>query len=1596
MAINKAPFAIKGMTRDLAASKFSSEYAYENKNMRIVATDNNTGGALTNEKGNKKVASSIAGRPLGQATINDNLIVFSSGYKETANPTSWTDSLSTTTISVKRYNSEYDAIADVNGAALLYKYRINGDFYFVGYRKQWIGYIDNNNKRVVAGPIGDEEYPVVILTQEQPDVPDTIRILYINETITDGQEYFPSATDFSVGEGQDFIYKLHFDENDVLENDLLYSGKLNFDADHPIESISVYENSELQKIYWTDGKNQPRMMNIVGNFSNITDGEDYFNFVRKLSLSERVTINRNIVASGYFAPGVVQYCLTYFNLYGQESNIFYTSPLYYVSYNNRGASPEDTVSNSFTINIRNQDTNFDYVRIYCIHRTSLNGVPQARKVVDLAVPKTPNTPIVFTDNGNEGSSIDPTELLYVGGEPIVAGTMAQKDNTLFLGDIKTLKSSIPANIKASIQLQTAQDEVSFSAEVRYGIVAPEGLYPYDSTLQLNSSLVKTFKYLEYYRFGVQFQHYTGKWSEPIWICDKQNTIHPEIHSYTSPTGDTYDALYLPQASYFIGREPSEELIKLGYIKARPVVVFPKLNERAVVCQGVLAPTVYNVGDRSGNSPFAQSSWFFRPNSYLDVESPAVTTHWIDYEGAPADSIADSIASQVCNDKTDVSYSGESTLIDNFNRGKWVEFRHNATIPQNNEENAEIQCLYGNAETPYNDYVRRGASKSELLNRYLSRYKENFFVDQSIITLHSPDIEFDTQVRSLDTSNLKLRIVGYVPLTASASDISIKSSTPVSNFVDTAATSSTDIKYSDNAPLGEYKEPITTLNLSKFGWRSIISGGFWFDEIAGRKEGKDNKNEYSTGFVIYPWHRTGSYSNAKVKDSTETRPAKTGNKKLSVLRFSYNTEYLTTDKIWNAYSSEDTTRTGVSDIAIFDSNEVSLIRLKSPQNSGLDDISYYGNIDKVIPFTPIRDDSKKEKGYPIVCTGMTAGGKSTHEVLTGNYILPTETLMGTNTLSDITDQYLATDPVSMKYKTTPHAVLALNYTTNGYQRILPTNRFTVTTSGDTVEYEANVRSGSHSNYTFWDINHNCGGVSQDVLPIYPEYGYLWLGELYNDDPNLNATRFGGQTEEAFENNLWLPAGEAVELNLNNDGSTTITWTEGDTYYQRYDCLKTYPYTSEDENSVVDILSFMCETRVNIDGRYDRNRGQTNNLNTTPSNFNLLNPVYSQQNNFFNYRGVNSNKVSVGDFPNTVTWTKTKTLGEDVDTWTNVTLASTLDLDGTFGKIRAIRKFKDSLLAFQDKAISQILYNENVQIASTTGVPIEIANSGKVSGKRYISEKIGCLNKWSICTTPNGLYFHDNISKDLYLFSGEFTNLSDRFGFHSWVVNNLSSNKIWNPDKFYDVITFYDKENNDVLFITKDTCLAFSESIGQFTSFYDYGHTPVYETLRDVGIAIHADPNGIYWPYLQHEGPYNNFFGEAKPYWTTVVVNPSPTKDKVFNNVEFRADAFTKLNNKPEDILVSNFTFDTLRVWDEYQEGVQYLNNTKDTPSSLKKKFRIWHAQIPRWNVTKNERIANGRDRIRNPWIYLKLSVEDPQSLGMNFKTVLHDLVVDYFE
>lgn len=1410
---------------------------------------------------------------------------------------------------------------------------------------------DNNTLLTVTNERGNKEIPMLSPSGATVVVDGTlIGHNVLNHYVT----LFTKGTN-------DNIYRLE-NKGTYFETILLFSGNLNFSTDYPIENIGVYENDNIQKVYWIDGLNQSRVINIVATDSVRAKWDnDSFNFVQDLSLKETVTVTRNDLASGSFSSGVIQYAFTYYNKYGQESNIFYTSPLEYISFASRGASPEEKVSNSFTLTIENADTRFDYVRVYSIHRASIDATPNVLNVVDIPInPSTGSTTtLTYVDNGTTGTSVDPTELLYVGGEDVVFGTMAQKDNTLFLGNANIQRKLVGTDIINKIK----GGYVNFGPKYVGNYTQTSGFYPYKNSLYLGSK-IKSFKYLEWYRFGVQFQHKSGKWSEPVWINDSYNSQYkPSL---------TSGSLSLIQAQYSLPADVIQLAINQGFTRVRGVVVYPTLTDREVIAQGILCPTVYNVGDRFSNSPFAQASWFSRPNLAFDIEHNQSNWtgfgDWSDYANSKAAVIRNSNVNLTVNPGTPQE---KTILIDIVNKGAWAEFRHNKPIPNNWERGSEIQCL---ANVPASPYVSQSGSD---LNSWSANHAEYFFIDQSILTLHSPDIEFDDGVQNLDSSGLKMRIVGIVPMTGNASDIDIQTSTPAN----------------DTDKMGFYKEFVGVENNSYHGLKNLVSGAYWFDKMTDM-ESVDDDHGYTEAFMVYAWHRNGSLNNqGPVTEGTRT--AMLDKKKISNMKFSSFSYFLSSP--WLAYVENDNNHTGITGVGIFNSNEQSLVRIPAPANSGLGDLNYYGNIDKVLAATRVEDEYtvtmnfqdgqrtetlNRKDGYPIVVTGVNTAATYAHQLFVGGSF-PIQFVKRSDG-KQLTKVPNGTDAVRIKYKSTPHAVFALNWTKDGKQVVLPTNSETNYTDSWSVNPVVQNPDNTHF---FWNptakrITDTTSTIKdntyQDVISGYTSnfydnnYSYLFLAELYNDNVQ---NRFGGQTEEAFENNHWLPAGEPFSL-LDADGNPVpylyVYYTEGDTFFQRYDCMKVYPSTLEDQNSVNEIVSFMCETRVNIEGRYDRNRGQISNLTMTPTNFNMMNPVYNQANNFFNYRAINHDKFNLNYFPNTITWTKEKQLGSIIDTWTNITMASTLDLDGDKGEVVSLNTFKNEIFAFQRMGLSNILFNSRVQIPTSDGMPIEITNGLKVSGKRYISNTIGCANKWSIAESPSGLYFIDNETNSLYLFNGEITSLSDKLGFRQWIsTHNVHVN--WEPVGYNNYRSFYDKNNNDVYFTYKDHCLCYSELINQFTSFMSYEGVPA---MFNVSSEFYAFKDGKMWE--QFAGDYNMFFGEYKPFSITFVANAEEPNDKIFNTVEFRADSWDG------DNLISNKTFDTLDVWNEYQHGTTPLTNLLGHPSPLKKKFRIWRANIPR-------AIVNNRDRIRNTWAYIKLGMNTPNT----YRTEFHDAIIHYF-
>lgn len=1331
----------------------------------------------------------------------------------------------------------------------------------------------------------------------------------------------------------DYIYKIT--KTSTGYNSYHVFGNLGFNTESPIETVVFVENEELKKVYWTDNKNQLRFIRLdrINTLSSsggspITSSEIDF-IPESQSNNEQVEISKDSSIIGLFTAGTTQYAFSYINYYGQQSNLFHISSIYYNVSNDISLAPNNTSSDCYKIEISNlNNTDYQYVRIYSIVRTSQDSVPDVRVVKDV---KLEGTTLEYIDRHNTGYSIDPTELFYIGGEQLIVGTMTQKDNTLFIGDITQKKEVLPESI---IQRFYNNNNIitKFILDSNKYITENAGETFYAQRFKLKdtpSEKLTTFKTGDYYRIGVQLMHKSGRWSEPIYIGDYKNTQKIKCGF------DTIDGFFGTLSSHYHqlisikttikDNDLLQNLTGLGYTKIRPIIVYPELEDRVTLCQGYLCPTVYNIGERCNNGIWVQSSWFARP----------FTTYKYNPSGYQSTS------------ETDQSKQEQI-------KGSALEFRHNAYIGGMYTHHLEIQGADRYDTDQYNNYQLVPVQTLNKIQNYIKEHSHQFFVDNSIVTLHSPEIEFDESLSKYNLEKYKLRIIGYLPLTSNQGNIDLSVSTAGAGYHDNASNNDGFTPLSGDKSTGFFKNIRSNRNYSNDGHRILCSGFFYRDGYNWQEHSLNffggstlypyKKFEIIMGYNISPFQAGGSI---KGGDSSES---KIQYKKLSNVRYSYGQKYFDDTYV---YDTED------CQVYNFETNDVKYI------NIGNKSVQYSGNIDTVLTCKHINGQGSLVNGCrTYLFPNVEVSTISQNALKTGTNMTPDVAL---SVRSAFNDGAINTNPIVMRYKSTPHIVISLS--NKEKQQILPVVK-------DNLLSHWWTDNGS-THYYVWDKEEFPKKIKYDKINSNLIYSGLFLAELYQDSINTDVI-FGGNNPQAIANNKWVIAGKEESINTIE---TTLYYTEGDTYYQRYDNLKTYPWSMEEVNGVTDVISFMVETRINLEGRYDSNKADRPHFHILPSNFNLINKAYTQKNNFFSYYGIDYDRINIHRFPNLVSWSKTKTAGELIDMWLNLNLSSTLDLDGSNGKIVSLQNYNDDILAFQEKSLGKILYNEQTLISTTQGVPIEIANSGKVGGYKNISNNIGCSNKWSICNTPNGLYFLDSYNKDLYRLGESLENLSNTNGFNSYLRTIQNIHKPWNPSTLDSIKTSYDPINKEVLFSTKNETLSYSEQLQTFMSFYDF-NIDYFTTLQGDSLVLTNNNKNI---YEYQKDKHNFYFDKVVPYSIEFVSNPDPLKDKIFNTLEFRSDSWYDDSTPNAGKLADFETFDNLYISNEYQNTFTTLTYHNYGLSNLKKRFRIWRTLIPRDNSYPN-------DRIRNTWTKIKL--ERSRHALNNCKTVLHDVTVYY--
>ena len=899
------------------------------------------------------------------------------------------------------------------------------------------------------------------------------------------------------------------------------------------------------------------------------------------------------------------------------------------------------------------------------------------------------------------------------------------------------------------------------------------------------------------------------------------------------------------------------------------------------------------------------------------------------------------------------------------------------------------------------------------------YDSYYFTDTQICTVNSPDIEFDTSAINVDVNNYSLQFVGSSRFVNCTGKYNIIANSP--NFLnDVKPDSERDVwirstKLAQGFKINKFEVNTNINNYWSSNGGCVLSAlDCWYDDACNlwTYDGDTfrwNQMSFQHPFVVYPWQRKYLNNFNNNIPLYETPDGKTGittengepsliiKKILANLRVCYTDYFDRKQDISTEY------------IKLFNSNEASFLKLAN-------DRFYQGNVDQLVTCVSeyegryakkvvndggdghkreIKWQRKLLTGYPILLgrSGTTADNtRFQGETYQLPYVYFGDFAQSQSMLyykMDTSPNNRSTDPIWIRYKSTPHLVFKQ---ANG--DVLPV-----------LDKITPITNGRQTFETIWG-DESINPPQQLDIPNVPngiQQSYLFIADIYN--PTVNTSSISPLDKFNLLNRIWLPCGDSKVLDKNS--TEHLVWSEGDTFFQRYDCLKTYPFSNDDYQSVVEIGSFMLETRVNLDGRYDTNRGLMDNTAITKENFNLINPVYSQLNNFFQYKILDerfNNKET--EYKNRITWTLDKQNGDDVDQWTRVTELGILDLDGDKGKVTKIERFDNNLYIFQDKGIARLNYNDNIQIPTEGNIPIEVVNSGFINGKRYISENQGLQDKWCSKSTPYGIFFKDDYSKALCT-----VKYDER---RNPVVAPLSygSMQKWTEQNIDDIYRVnYDNQVNEVLFMIENnedySSLSYSPLYQAFTAFYDYKGWIV--NYNNSTMSLLNDSSNVQSVYFvrratNKNGPvFNYFYDELKPYWikwTSVVDN----YDCIFDNLYLKSNIYdyniNSMNDKDIDITLKGddiyqgddiYPFDLIAVSNDKQT-YELEEDSSDEWKEFKpiKKFGVWRGRIPRINSINGKYLGS---RIRNHWTRIGLKISS-EKLSTK-KTVVRDIKVDAF-
>jgi len=1330
--------------------------------------------------------------------------------------------------------------------------------------------------------------------------------------------------------------------------DLIYEQDLGFDINYPIKVVGNYENAEVQKIYWVDGLNPLKHLNIVSSAFNDLSilSPELLNILPNHTYGSYTLTE---LSGGHLKAGRIQYSYQLYSVSGTETMFAPPSKLYNLTSSDisdgidfEGEEIETEINKSIRVTIdldADVTSTFNRIRLVALEYETYGDVPTVRVIAELELG---TNSISFIDSGNTIGEFILEEFQQIRNE-ITPTTIETKNNYLFAANISQEFFDIDDLVKEI----TSDDNSFLDTRVYRWRYVESGFGEGSGSQILNDNtdpgaILNTPGYLAGGTIPTNsfdttiFQATNTTWRLRV-------TIRPDLHAAaqvpvrtvtgissingiwcyvrlrTTSTGmwDEHAFMLDLRTAYIEEYNSTSNFVSIrgtDYFGIKPQDLTPPWSSTAYSVDAVTQFSytyTYTYPLALGTSNF--ESTINKVN--LLGESPGVWSEIVIDDGSSAPSY-DSVPEKHDCINTYNNISNDSNV------NHLYKYKYGASDPP------IVTDLGGTGQFISYEFITHTMEDVATRRTLAGSATNNYLLDSLVLTQSYANPQTVMDYTSYQRNEVyRFAIVFY----------DLKGRPSFSKWI-------ADVRFPDiNEYLsdGRYSDAFNFTSLDATNPDEVMNGvalGIKFIiNWASIDSTYPGLLEQLSGFQIVRTPRTELDCTIKAQGLIVPTHIVTTDSDPELKEGNYSSYNIT-----SAGDYEVGVVTQITDVTGTNSTlDDELVELLSPElvinkdlsidtsNDFLEAIGHISNItaDRIV--IPVVD----QKSYTVTSTTITSFERDPNDL--------------TSDFRQTIDDAIISFPEA-KVPTT-RAIGGTFYTPRGYDDDLAGSNPEMTYKGTSLvaKLDAPFVSVTPADY-----------IAGDEQAIYGRYR-----------KPLGYSIYGGATYTERSYSKYIDVSGFSEI---TNVITSYDLYNGDTYIVPFNFLKLFydykaEYAEDDgENSGQVLVAFPTESRINLHYKLDNipkyftipeltpeyylAEQYSIGISQYPNGYPNINDLYRYNSAYsaidmskvfspkpFDYRSVTLNDVMV-------TSSEKKYNGEYSDSWLKFKFNNYLELEGEYGAITRLINNNERLVAFQPRAIAVLSVLERELVETNNVANLAVGSGGILSRYDYITKMAGTSLYYAIVNTESGLYFYDDKNIIVYRILEGLEPISDTKGMKSYFESNPYSS----------LIAAYDRANREVVFSPNasytNPTICFSGYIDAFSSFYSWNSGADYVTdfiTFDKYLLSSLDRRTF---YLHNVGNYNEFYGEDKASSLTLISNPLKNNVVTFHTVDWLTD----LTISGVDDLTH--TFDTLQITNTHQDTGNMILSARD---DLRRRFRKW-----RLNTFRD---VDDEGRIRDSWI-----------------------------